>query len=53
MANSVSYQHFKTSSNAYEKVYPEKNKNACQNAVAKIWKNMKKIIHHLMNCQKK
>ena len=28
--------------NAYEKVYPEKNKNACQNAVAKIWKNMKK-----------
>ena len=28
--------------NAYEKVYPEKNKNACQNAVAEIWKNLKK-----------
>ena len=24
------------------KAYPEKNKNACQNAVAEIWKNMKK-----------
>ena len=28
--------------NEYEKAYPEKNKNACQNAVAEIWKNMKK-----------
>ena len=28
--------------NAYEKAYLEKNKNACQNAVAEIWKNMKK-----------
>ena len=42
MANSVNYQHFKTLLNAYEKAYPEKNKNACQNAVAEIWKNMKK-----------
>ena len=42
MGNSVNYQHFKTLLNAYEKVYPEKNKNACQNAVAEIWKNMKK-----------
>ena len=42
MANSVNYQHFKTLLNAYEKAYLEKNKNACQNAVAEIWKNMKK-----------
>ena len=42
MANSVNYQHFKTLMNAYEKAYLEKNKNACQNAVAGIWKNMKK-----------
>ena len=42
MANSVNYQHFKTLLNAYEKAYPEKNKNACQDAVAEIWKNMKK-----------
>ena len=42
MANSVNYQHFKTLLNAYDKAYPEKNKNACQNAVAGIWKNMKK-----------
>ena len=28
--------------NAYEKAYPEKNKNACQNSAAEIWKNMKK-----------
>ena len=42
MANSVNYQHFKTLLNAYEKAYLEKNKNACQNAVAKISKNMKK-----------
>ena len=42
MANSVNYKHFKTLLNAYEKAYPEKNKNACQNAVAEIWKNMKK-----------
>ena len=42
MANSVNYQHFKTLLNVYEKAYPEKNKNACQNAVAEIWKNMKK-----------
>ena len=40
MANSVNYQHFKTLLNAYEKAYPEKNKNACQNYVAEnnsIW----------------
>ena len=42
MANSVNYQHFKTLLNACEKAYPEKSKNACQNAVAEIWKNMKK-----------
>ena len=42
MANSVNYQHFKTLLNVYEKAHPEKNKNACQNAVAEIWKNMKK-----------
>ena len=42
MANSFNYQHFKTLLNAYEKAYPEKNKNVCQNAVAEIWKNMKK-----------
>ena len=42
MTNSVNYQHFKTLLNAYEKAYPEKNENACQNDVAKIWKNMKK-----------
>ena len=42
MANSVNYQHIKTLLNAYEKAYPEKNKNACQNAVAEIQKNMKK-----------
>ena len=42
MANSVNYQHFKTLLNAYKKAYPEKNENACQNDVAKIWKNMKK-----------
>ena len=42
MANSVNYQHFKTLLNAYEKAYPEKNKNACQNAVAEIWKHTKK-----------
>ena len=62
MANSVNYQHFKTLLNAYEKANPEKNKNACQNAVAEIWKNMKKNypsfdelrnIRHLMNCEKK
>ena len=41
MANSVNYR-FKTLLNAYEKAYPEKNKNTCQNAVAEIWKNMKK-----------
>ena len=34
MANSVNYHHFKTLLNAYKKEYPEKNKNACQNAVA-------------------
>ena len=28
--------------NAYEKAYPEKNKNTCQYAVAEIWKNLKK-----------
>ena len=28
--------------NAYEKAYLEKNKSACQNAVAEIWKIMKK-----------
>ena len=37
MANSVNYQHFKTSLNVYEKAYTE-NKNACQNAVAEIGK---------------
>ena len=42
MANSVNYQHFKTLLNACEKAYPEKRKNACQNAVAEIWKNMEK-----------
>ena len=42
MANSVNYQHFKTSLNVYEKAHTENNKNACQNAVAEIWKNMKK-----------
>ena len=52
MTNSVSYQHFKTLLNAYEKAHPEKNKNTCQNAVVEISKNMKKIIHHLMNCEK-
>ena len=36
MANSVNYQHFKTLLNAYEKAYLEKNKNACQCAVAEI-----------------
>ena len=36
MANSVNYQHFKTLLNAYEKAYPEKIKNAWQNAVAEI-----------------
>ena len=36
MANSVNYQHLKTLLNAYEKAYPEKNKNACQNAAAEI-----------------
>ena len=41
MSNSVNYQHFKTLLNVYEKAYPEKNKNACQDDVAKIWKNMK------------
>ena len=52
MANSVNYQHFKTLWNVCEKACPEKNKNACQNAVAEIWKIRKKIIHHLMNCKK-
>ena len=42
MANFVNYHHFKTLLNAYERAYPEKNKNASQNAVAEIWKNMKK-----------
>ena len=42
MGNCVNYQHFKTLLNAYKKVYPEKNRNACQNVVAEIWKNMKK-----------
>ena len=42
MANYVNYQHFKALLNAYEKAYPEKNKNACQNGVAEIWENMKK-----------
>ena len=42
MANSVSYQHFETLLNAYEKAYPEKNKNTCQNAAVEISKNMKK-----------
>ena len=42
MTNSVNYQHLKTLLNAYEKAYPEKSKNACQNAVAEILKNMKK-----------
>ena len=42
MANSVNYQHFKTLWNVCEKACPEKNKNACQNAVAEIWKNTKK-----------
>ena len=40
MANSVNYQHLKTLLNAYEKAYPQKNKNACENAVAEILKNM-------------
>ena len=38
----ISVDSVKTLLNAYEKAYPEKNKNACQNAVAEIWKNMKK-----------
>ena len=42
MANSINYQHFKTLLNEYEKAYPEKNKNVCQNPVADISKNMKK-----------
>ena len=42
MTNSVNYQHLKTLLNAYENAYPEKSKNACQNAVAEILKNMKK-----------
>ena len=42
MANSVNYEYFKNLLNVYEKAYPEKNKNACQNDVAEIWKNMKK-----------
>ena len=42
MANCVNYQHFKTLLHAYEEEYPEKNKNACQNAAAEIRKNMKK-----------
>ena len=36
MANFVNYQHVETLLNAYEKAYPEKNKNACQNAAAEI-----------------
>ena len=36
MANFVNYQHLETLLNAYEKAYPEKNKNACQNAAAEI-----------------
>ena len=42
MANSANYQHFKTLLNAYEKAYPENCKNTCQNAVAEIWKKLKK-----------
>ena len=37
----------------YEKAYSEENKKACQNPVPEIWKIWKKIIHHLMNCEKK
>ena len=36
MANFVNYQHVETLLNAYKKAYPEKNKNACQNAAAEI-----------------
>ena len=42
MANSFNHQHFKTLLNVYKKAYLEKNKNACQNPVAEIGKNMKK-----------
>ena len=42
MANSVNYQHFESLLNACKKAHPEKNKNACQNDVAEILKNMKK-----------
>ena len=38
----ISVDSVKTLLNAYEKAYPEKNKNACQNGVAEIWENMKK-----------
>ena len=53
MANPVNCQHFKTLLNAYEKAYPENNKNACQNAEAKIWKNMKKDYPSSDNYEKK
>ena len=41
MADSVNYQHFITLVGAYERAYPEKNKNAAQTAVGKVWKKMK------------
>ena len=41
MADSVNYQHFITLVGAYERAHPEKNKNAAQPAVGKVWKKMK------------
>ena len=38
----ISVNSVKTLLNAYEKAYPKKNKNACQNAVAEIWTNIKR-----------
>ena len=41
MADSVNYRHFKTLVGAFEKAHPEKDKNATQIAVGKVWKKMK------------
>ena len=38
MANSVNYQHFKSLLNAYEKAYPEKNKNLVKMLLQKFGK---------------
>ena len=39
MANSVNYQHLL---NVYKKAYLKNNKNACEKAVAEIWKILEK-----------